>query len=129
MNREQSDWQDIAEKRVYALSSTSDKKEFNPPIRRVAPTMTTSLFHLAEAHEQVPDDPSKELQNRFERFVNQSAQSNPSFLDFRLSKSYELFSDEYSHGRQIASTPTQLDEEIEYEDFELQGPSAKRFKY
>ena len=121
MNREQEQWRDIGEKRLFALSSACDKREYNPPIKRVTDTFVTALFHLAEKHDQIADESNKEAQNRFESFVNSSTNTNPSFLEFRNSKSYGLF-DDYAGSKRGHSTPI-LDEGDDYEDYELNPTS------
>ena len=130
MNRESEQWNDIADKRIFALSSACDKKEYNPPIRRVAPVFIGSIFHLAEKYEQMPEDSHREAQIRFERFVNSTVKINPTFIDFRNSRSFELFEDEVDGKKDHdQSTPVHDEHLLDYEDYELTEPRTKKYKY
>ena len=128
MNREPEQWAEIKDKQIFALSSACDKKEYNPPIRRVAESFAGSLFHLAETNDQLPEDTNKGAQIRFEKFVNSVTHVKPTFLDFRNSKSFEMFEEETTfENHQGQSTP--VNDELEYEDYELNETIAKRYKY
>ena len=130
MNRESDQWTEIADKRIFALSSACDKKEYNPPIRRVAPTFIGSVFHLAEKYEQMPEESQKEAQIRFERFVNSTTKANPTFLDFRNSRSFEIFEEEADYKKgQGQSTPVHDENNLDYADYELSEPLTKKYKY
>ena len=129
MNRESEQWKELANKRLFALSSACDKREFNPPIRRVTDSFVSALFHLAEKHDQIAEDHNKEAQNRFESFVNNSTHRNPSFIDFRNSKSFNVFDDNYNAAKRPSSTPTHEFLDEEYDDYELEPHASKRYRY
>ena len=129
MNRESDQWKQLAEKKLFALSSVCDKREYNPPIRRVTDSSVSALFHLAEKHDQITEDHEKEAQNRFESFVNSSTHTNPSFMEFKNSKNFSLFDGNYNARKRPSSTPTHELLDVEYDDYELEPHASKRYRY
>ena len=91
VNREDDKWKAIENKRIFAMSSSCDKKEYFPPTKEVEDTFTTQLFQLAEIHGQLQEDELKLQTSRFEIFVKKPRQSSISFIDFRNSDGFDSF--------------------------------------
>ena len=125
-NREQDQWDAIATERIFAMSSSCDKKEFNPPTKGLTESLATSLIHLAEIHHQIPEENVQATVSRFEFFIKNIKSHYPSFDEFRNSGLFRDFMDDPIDEEQLNSTP--LEDEIgdDYTEDEL---TAKRSRY
>ena len=127
-NRETDQWNKIADERIFAMSSSCDKAEFNPPTKGLTDALPTALMHLAELHNQLSEENVQAAVTRFESFIKNLKTSYPSFAEFRNSEAFGEFDDEQFDLDQLNSTP--LNDEIgvgQYTQEELE--SAKRARY
>ena len=131
INRDATQWNDISDKKLYAMSSSCDKEEYHPPTKRVSSSVPMSLMHLAEANSQIPESVVKRQVNLFANFVKNIAKRTISYQKFRDSAAYENFlqNDDLPSASGIAAKSTPTVDEYEYTDEELGGPYRKHRKY
>ena len=105
-NRETEQWTAIDQERIFAMSSSCDKKEFNPPTKGLTVSFPTSLLHLAEIHHQVSDEVVQSSVNRFEKFIKGLKTEYPSFNEFRNSDAFADFEMDIGDDDVLDTTPT-----------------------
>ena len=123
INRDNDQWKAIENERIYAMSSSCDKKEFNPPTKSISTSLATSLWHLAELHHQLSEENVQNVVNRFEHFIMSIKKEYPSFTEFRDSELFDDFNDESIDYEQNTSTQKKTTTDFEYTEEEL---AAKR---
>ena len=128
-NRDTTQWVLLEQKKLFAMSSSCDNKEYHPPIKRISTSIPLALIHLADTNNQLPESQIKAQIDRFENFVKSLEKRETSFDEFRNSETYQNFlrEDELpgSSGLQGRSTPT-VDEYDDYTEEELGVPYRKR---
>ena len=131
VNRDDSQWRAIEDKRIFAMSSSCDKKEYFPPTKMVDDAFTTQLFQLAEIHNQLNEEDNKMHLSRFEMFVKQLKTPSIAYVDFRQSDAFDSFlSNEPSTSkRQKMQTPTKDEFDDAYSESELQSLKMSRYDY
>ena len=131
VNRELNQWEQLDSKKIFAMSSSCDKVEYHPPIKRVSSSVPMSLMHLAETNQQISDETNRRQVKTFEKFVKSITRNRISFDEFRNSETYENFLNSElmpsASGIQARSTPT-VDEYDDYTEEEL-GVPLKRNRY
>ena len=127
-NRESKEWEKIENERIYAMSSTCDKKEYMPAIRCVTEAMPSMLIHLAETNGQLSEVEVTKQVKRLKDFVQNLVKRPPSFLEFRNSDSFDEFKGQLSRvkkDRKRQSTPTKDELDNDYTEEELQYKSSR----
>ena len=125
-NRENEQWTTIAGERIFAMSSSCDKKEFNPPTRGLNDAFPTALMHLAEIHHQLAEEQIQASVTRFESFIKSIKMDYPSYEEFRNSDLFGEFDDDQIN-EQYNSTPTV--DEMSMNDFAPSELDPKRVRY
>ena len=131
LQRSEEQWNEIGEKRIYALAPNSSV-EFIPPTTGVPEKFAAILMSLAEKHQQLSNEDITGLIFQFEQFVAGLENLCPivSFEEFQNSTIFENYfkeklPNEYSMPQ--ANDAEEYDDSLDmYDDAEL---SKKRMKY
>ena len=131
LQRSEEQWNDIGEKRIYALAPNSSL-EFIPPTAGVPEKFGSILLSLAEKHHQLPNEEITGLIFQFEQFVAGLENLCPivSFEEFQNSTIFENYFKENIQP-EPSMPPVNDNEDYDdsldmYDDAEL---SKKRLRY